>query len=143
MEIELGIGFYNLVGYTRCIALPSLFLIGLVLLYKNLPREKASKILFYPCVLCAVLSLMVFYLYAMEFFIAYYSGAKYEMEAFKLRMFGPYWYAYFLSFLCAVAPSLFFFRRFRRSLWAVLVLTVLGMMTYFIESWLINLSMLF
>ena len=36
---------------------------------------------------------IVGYAYLMELFVAFYSGAKYEMDAFKFRIAGPYWWA--------------------------------------------------
>ena len=37
---------------------------------------------------------IVGYAYLMELFVAFYSGAIYEMDAFKFRIAGPYWWAY-------------------------------------------------
>jgi hypothetical protein len=59
---------------------------------------------------------MVGYAYAMEFFIAWYSGNPYEGFAFINRMFGPYWWAYWIMVSCnVITPQLFWFKKIRRS----------------------------
>ena len=45
---------------------------------------------------------MVGYAYAMEFFIAWYSGNQYECFAFINRAFGPYAWAYWTMVTCNV-----------------------------------------
>ena len=40
---------------------------------------------------------LVGYAYAMEFFIAWYSGNEYERFAFINRASGPYWWAYWID----------------------------------------------
>src|SRR5712672_2767637 len=54
----------------------------------------------------------VAYAYAMEFFIAWYSGDHYERFAFWNRIFGPYWWYWWFGMLfCNVlSPQLFWFR---------------------------------
>ena len=69
----------------------------------------------------------------MELFVAYYSGAKYEMEAFKLRVIGPYWYVYLITLLCSIAPILLFFQKFRNSLKSVIVISLMGMLAPWFE----------
>jgi len=57
----------------------------------------------------------------MELFVAYYSGGKYEMEAFKLRITGPYWWAYVAMMFCnVIAPQAFWFKSCRENLWVVM-----------------------
>ena len=69
---------------------------------------------------------IVGYAYGMEMFIAWYSGNPYERFAFWNRAFGPYWWAYWIMILCNVGlPQLFWFRRVRRNLVLVWVLSVL------------------
>ena len=54
--------------------------------------------------------MMVGYAYAIEFFIAWYSGNPYERFAFLNRAFGPYAWAYWTMVSCNVlAPQLFWF----------------------------------
>jgi molybdopterin-containing oxidoreductase family membrane subunit len=60
--------------------------------------------------------LMVGYAYAMEFFIAWYSGSEFEGFAFRNRMFGPYAWAYWTMIACNVlSPQLFWFKKIRTS----------------------------
>ena len=58
---------------------------------------------------------MVGYAYAMEFFIAWYSGNPYESFTFINRAFGPYWWAYWTMITCnVVIPQFFWFKKVRR-----------------------------
>ncbi len=68
---------------------------------------------------------MVGYAYAMEFFIAWYSGNQYEQYAFINRMFGPYKWAYWSMVICNVGiPQLFWFKKVRTSIPAMFVLSI-------------------
>jgi Ni/Fe-hydrogenase subunit HybB-like protein len=57
----------------------------------------------------------------MEFFVAWYSGNQYEKYAFFNRIFGPYWWYWWVGMLfCnAVSPQLFWFKRFRHNIYVV------------------------
>jgi molybdopterin-containing oxidoreductase family membrane subunit len=60
--------------------------------------------------------LIVAYGYMTEAFFAWYSGDEYEMFMIKNRMFGPYWYMYWLLILCnVVAPNLLWIKNLRLS----------------------------
>jgi molybdopterin-containing oxidoreductase family membrane subunit len=68
---------------------------------------------------------MVGYAYAIEFFIAYYSGNPYELDAFKNRAFGPYWWAYWIMVSCnVISPQLFWFKKIRTNMVAVFILSI-------------------
>jgi molybdopterin-containing oxidoreductase family membrane subunit len=70
--------------------------------------------------------MMVGYAYAMEFFIAWYSGNPYEGFAFTNRAFGPYWWAYWIMVSCNVlVPQIFWIRRLRRSIPVMFVASIL------------------
>jgi molybdopterin-containing oxidoreductase family membrane subunit len=57
----------------------------------------------------------------MELFVAFYSGAIYEMEAFKYRIVGPYWWAYLAMMSCNVlSPQVFWFKKSRENLWIIM-----------------------
>ncbi|MHC4260953.1 MAG: NrfD/PsrC family molybdoenzyme membrane anchor subunit [Planctomycetota bacterium] len=61
--------------------------------------------------------MMVGYAYAMEFFIAWYGGNKYEQFAFINRAFGPYWWAYWIMVSCnVITPQIFWFKKARTSI---------------------------
>jgi molybdopterin-containing oxidoreductase family membrane subunit len=61
------------------------------------------------------------YAYAMEFFVAWYSGNSYERFAFWNRIFGPYWWYWWFGMLfCNVlSPQLFWFRWCRHNVLVV------------------------
>jgi molybdopterin-containing oxidoreductase family membrane subunit len=69
---------------------------------------------------------IVGYAYAMEYFIAWYSGNPYERWTFWHRIFGTYWYggAAMLGFN-GLIPQLFWFKWFRQNLVAVFVISIL------------------
>ncbi|GIW72439.1 MAG: polysulfide reductase chain C [Planctomycetota bacterium] len=69
---------------------------------------------------------MVGYAYAMEFFIAWYSGNPYEQYAFINRAFGPYAWAYWIMVSCNVIfPQLFWSKRVRTNIALSFVISVL------------------
>lgn len=74
---------------------------------------------------------LVGYAYAMEFFIAWYSGVQAEQFTFFNRAFGPYAWAYWIMVTCNVVfPQLFWSKKIRRSIpimFAIAVLTNVGM----------------
>ena len=60
---------------------------------------------------------MVGYAYAMEFFIAWYSGEIYESFAFINRALGQYSWAYWIMWSCnVISPQLFWFKKCRTSI---------------------------
>jgi molybdopterin-containing oxidoreductase family membrane subunit len=68
---------------------------------------------------------MVGYAYAMEFFIAWYSGNPYEQFTFVNRAFGPYAWAYWTMITCNVlSPQLFWFKKFRTSVPLLFILSI-------------------
>jgi Ni/Fe-hydrogenase subunit HybB-like protein len=76
-------------------------------------------------------SLMVGYAYAMEFFIAWYSGVAYERFVFLNRAFGPYAWAYWTMVTCNVlVPQLLWIKKIRRSvllMYPIVLLVNVGM----------------
>lgn len=78
------------------------------------------------CKIILATGTIVGYAYIMELFVAYYSGAKFEMEAFKLRITGPYWWAYVIMMFCnVIAPQVFWFKKCRENLWIVMGICML------------------
>jgi molybdopterin-containing oxidoreductase family membrane subunit len=68
---------------------------------------------------------IVGYAYAMEFFIAWYSGNPIERFTFINRAFGPYWWAYWIMISCNVlTPQLFWFKKIRTSMITVFILSI-------------------
>ena len=63
--------------------------------------------------------------YLTEFFMAWYSGVPYEQYAFKNRMTGPYWWAYWSMMTCnVITPQLFWFRKIRTSIIATFIISI-------------------
>ena len=96
------------------IMIPARFIYGLQDLITMKHIENMTKILL-------LTGTIVGYAYLMEFFVAFYSGGKYEMAAFFFRATGPYWWAYLVMISCNVlAPQLFWFKYCRENLWIVM-----------------------
>ena len=69
---------------------------------------------------------MVGYAYAMEFFMAWYSGNPIEQFVFINRAFGPYAWAYWIMIACNVGfPQLFWFKKIRRTIPIMMVIIIL------------------
>ena len=69
---------------------------------------------------------LVGYAYAMELFIAWYSGNIYERFAFWNRALGEFWWAYAIMVSCNVlAPQLFWFKKIRFSIPIMFIITIL------------------
>jgi len=72
-----------------------------------------------------VTGLMVGYAYAMEFFIAWYSGNPYEGFALLNRAFGPYSWAYWIMVSCNVLlPQILWWRKARTNLAILFVMSL-------------------
>jgi Ni/Fe-hydrogenase subunit HybB-like protein len=68
---------------------------------------------------------IVGYAYAMEFFIAWYSGNPYERYAFINRATGPYWWGYWIMITCnVITPHLFWWKKIRQNMLLVWVLSI-------------------
>ena len=68
---------------------------------------------------------LVGYAYAMEFFIAWYSGNPYESFAFVNRAFGDYGWAYWIMLSCnVVTPQFIWVKRIRQSPFALFILSI-------------------
>jgi molybdopterin-containing oxidoreductase family membrane subunit len=69
---------------------------------------------------------MVGYAYAMEFFIAWYSGNEFERFVFLNRALGPYAWAYWTMVVCNVVfPQLFWLKKVRTSVPVMFVIGIL------------------
>lgn len=87
--------------------------------------------------------MMVGYAYASEFFIAWYSGNPYEQFAFINRAFGPYWWSYWIMVSCNVIfPQLFWFKKIRRSIPAMFVISILVNVGMWFERFVITVTSL-
>jgi molybdopterin-containing oxidoreductase family membrane subunit len=69
---------------------------------------------------------IVGYAYAMEFFIAWYSGSPSERFHFMNRALGPYWWGWMLMVGCnVIVPQFFWFKWCRQNLIFVFILSIL------------------
>ena len=69
---------------------------------------------------------MVGYAYAIEMFIAWYSGNPYEQFAFANRALGPYAWAYWIMVSCnVITPQLFWFKKLRNHIGWLFVSSIL------------------
>lgn len=69
---------------------------------------------------------MVGYAYAMEFFIAWYSGNQFETFTFINRAFGPYAWAYWIMVSCnVILPQLFWSKKIRTTIVPMFVIGII------------------
>jgi molybdopterin-containing oxidoreductase family membrane subunit len=79
----------------------------------------------------------------MEFFMAWYSGNKYEGFAFVNRAFGPYAWAYWIMVSCnVISPQIFWFKRFRRSIPVMFVVSIFVNIGMWFERFVITVTSL-
>jgi len=98
--------------------------------------EKMNKIMM-------LTGMLVGYAYAMEFFIAWYSGNPIEQFTFVNRAFGPYAWAYWIMVSCNVLmPQLFWFRKIRRTIPVMFVIAVFVNVGMWFERFVITVTSL-
>ncbi|PRP98310.1 Polysulfide reductase, NrfD [Enhygromyxa salina] len=86
---------------------------------------------------------LVGYAYAMEFFIAWYSGNPYESFAFVNRAFGPYAWAYWIMISCnVISPQLVWFKKIRRNPVALFILSIFVNIGMWFERFVITVTSL-
>ena len=95
------------------------------------------------CKVILATGMMVGYAYSTEFFVAWYSGNRYEGFAFINRAFGPYWWAYTLMVSCNVlVPQIFWFKKMRTNMWVVFIAAALVNVGMWFERFVIVVSSL-
>ncbi|HWL51854.1 MAG TPA: NrfD/PsrC family molybdoenzyme membrane anchor subunit [Chthoniobacteraceae bacterium] len=107
------------------------------LLYPKLKDMITAQHIDKMCKIILLTGSMVGYAYAMEFFMAWYSGSPYEIWVFLRNRVAdpfifskifdvppaPYWWAYWSMIFCNVmAPQVFWFKRMRHNLWVVFII---------------------
>jgi len=98
--------------------------------------EKMNKVILFT-------SMLVGYSYAMEFFMAWYSGVQVEQFTFVNRAFGPYAWAYWIMVSCNVLfPQLFWFKKFRRTIPLMFILAVFVNVGMWFERFVITVTSL-
>ncbi len=88
---------------------------------------------------------LVGYAYAMEFFIAYYSGNQFERHVFLYnRMTGPLSWAYWIMIGCNVlSPQVFWFKKLRRNIPVMFVVSIIVNIGMWFERFVIIATSLF
>ena len=86
---------------------------------------------------------IVGYAYAMEFFIAWYSGNIYESFAFTNRALGPYAWAYWIMISCNVlVPQFFWFKKLRKNVKFLFIASILVNIGMWFERFVITVTSL-
>ncbi len=86
---------------------------------------------------------MVGYAYAMEFFIAWYSGNPNESFAFINRAFGNYAWAYWIMMSCnVISPQIFWFKKARNNVFILFVVSVFVNIGMWFERFVITVTSL-
>ncbi len=68
---------------------------------------------------------IVGFAYGIEFFIAWYSGNRFEQFTFLNRALGPYAWAYWTMVTCnVISPQLFWFKKFRTTPWLMVIVSI-------------------
>lgn len=117
------------------LAIPSRKLFGLEDFITIRHIENMNKIIL-------VTGTLVGYAYAMEFFIAWYSGSPYEGFAFINRAFGPYWWAYLTMVSCnVISPQFFWSKKMRTNLTVTFILSIFVNIGMWFERFVITMSL--
>jgi len=86
---------------------------------------------------------MVGYAYALEFFIAWYSGNPLETFVFINRAFGDYWWAYWIMVSCnVITPQFIWSKRLRRNPMVLFVLSIFVNIGMWFERFVITVTSL-
>ena len=86
---------------------------------------------------------ILFYAYAMEYFVAWYSGSTFEQTTFYRRAFGPMWWAGWTMIICnAFVSQLLWFRKVRTNLTALFVISIFINIGMWFERYVIIVSSL-
>jgi len=68
---------------------------------------------------------ILFYAYATEYFVGWYSGNIFEQTTFYRRAFGPYWWAGWTMIICnAFVSQLLWFRKVRTNLTSLFIISI-------------------
>ena len=87
---------------------------------------------------CLLTGLIVAYAYAVEFFMAWYSGNPFERASFYNRAFGDYWWATWIMLTCNVfVPQLLWFKKLRTSIPTLFTISIFINIGMWFERWVI------
>jgi molybdopterin-containing oxidoreductase family membrane subunit len=95
-------------------------------LYPGMKDFVTARTIENMCKIITVTGSMVGFAYMMEFFIAWYGGNTFEMQAFIRRAFGPYWWAYWIMVSCnVISPQVFWIKWCRTNIPFIFLITIL------------------
>ncbi|MEM9082942.1 MAG: NrfD/PsrC family molybdoenzyme membrane anchor subunit [Planctomycetota bacterium] len=94
-------------------------------LYPGMKDFVTARTLENMCKIITVTGSMVGFAYITEFFIAWYGGNPYEQDAFLIRAFGEYWWAYWIMMFCnVVSPQVFWFKWCRTNVAFIFLISI-------------------
>ena len=118
------------------LAIPARALFG----FKDIITERHVELM---CKIIMATGMMVGYAYAMEFFMAWYSGNKYEGFTFVNRATGPYWWAYWIMVSCnVICPQIFWWKKARTNMLLVFVVSIFVNIGMWFERFVITVTSL-
>ncbi len=118
------------------LAIPARALFG----FKDIITERHIELM---CKVIMATGMMVGYAYSMEFFMAWYSGNKYEGFTFVNRATGPYWWAYWIMVSCnVISPQIFWFRKARTNMLLVFIVSIFVNIGMWFERFVITVTSL-
>lgn len=86
-----------------------------------------------------ILGVLLIANYLVELFVSIYTGYIYEQFTFYSRVFGSYWWTYFVSMLIKlILPQLFWFAKIRKSVSTTLTICIIYLVTGFIVKILLS-----
>ena len=95
------------------------------------------------CKVITATGTMVGYAYAMEFFVAWYSGNKFEQFVFVNRALGNYAWAYWTMITCnVISPQIFWFKKARTTPWIIFVVSIFVNIGMWFERFVITITSL-
>jgi hypothetical protein len=126
---------WSIIGFIQSGLLWTVTGVSLLWIFRRIDDAAAVRLLAPVLVLQAVVALIEGYVVGMELFVARYSGAKYtpEAEAIRIRLNGPYWWAYWLRIVASLAPVVFLIPKMRRSMLVVTAISLACFTVIFAE----------
>ena len=124
---------YYTLGFIYGILLTHCTLVGIVALIMRKELNPVKKLIKYSALTLALSATIVFSTYVGELLTAYFGGAKYEMEAFKIRITGPYWWAYLYMIVTTCLPTLLWLPKVRSSIWSFALISFFGLTSLYFE----------
>lgn len=118
--------FYTTAGFLMSGTLWITFGVSVLWWCKRIETHAALRLLTPVMWAFLICSGIVAYAYAMEWFVAHYSGAMYESQAVVFRMQGPYAWVYWLHFAVCFLPFAWLIPRCRRSMSCVATISGLA-----------------